>query len=174
MERSYPNMSTKEHGKLKKDFAAGHSLVLPYERVVGELRKMRLVGAFEFCYQQGLHKRVADIVVEGQVIRNVFLAGESSFSARLTSRLSDGEEHSMDHSQFRNPIVRSDRKSDFAAKSPVRCQDAHIRSPMLSNLYIGYPNTRCGQPGRSCLSVRKVMVPYRIRLFDGGACRLLA
>ena len=167
-------MSTKEHGKMKKDFAAGHSLVLLYERVVSELRKMGLVDAFEFYYQQGLHKRGADIVVDGQVIRSVFLAGALPFSARLTSRLSDGEEHSMDHSQFRNPIVRSDGKSDFAVKSPVLCQDAHVRSPILSNLYIGYPNTRCGQPGRSCLSVRKVMVPYRIRLFGGGACRLLA
>ena len=109
--RGYPGMPDAER---RRDFADGHSLTALYERVVKEAAKPRLEDALEFAYQQALHKGITDIYVEDELIGSVFLAGESPFSERSTSRMSDGEEHTMDHSDLRSLFVQPDGTSAFA------------------------------------------------------------
>ena len=109
--RGYPGMSEEER---RRDFAGGHSLTALYERIVREVAKLRLEDALEFAYQHALHKGVTDIYVEDELIGSVFLAGESPFSERSTSRMSDGEEHTMDHSDMRGLFAQPDGTSRFA------------------------------------------------------------
>ena len=109
--RGYPGMSEEER---QRDFTDGHSLSALYERIVREVAKPRLDDALEFAYQRALHKGITDVYVEDDLIGSAFLAGESPFSERSTIRMSDGEEHTLDHSDLWDLFVQPDGTSAFA------------------------------------------------------------
>ena len=109
--RGYPGMSEEER---RQDFARGHSLVAVYERIVEEAEKARLDDALEFVYQNALRKGVTDIHVEDELVGSVFLPGEAPFAERSTTRMSDGEEHTMDHGNLRGLFAQPDGTSEFA------------------------------------------------------------
>ena len=110
--RGYPGMTQAERDK---DFREGHSLAALHSRIIRDLNKPKLADAMEFAYQTALHKGIIDVYVEDELIGGVFLAGEAPFSERSTSRMADGEEHTMDHSTFRDLFAPPDGTSAFAA-----------------------------------------------------------
>ena len=109
--RGYPGMSEQER---REDFARGHSLVGIYERILDETGKERLAPALEFVYQHALHKGVTEIHVKDELIGSVFLPGEWPFSEQSTTRMSDGDEHTMDHGNLRGLFAQPDGTSEFA------------------------------------------------------------
>ena len=110
--RGYPGMTQAERDQ---DFKDGHSLVALRARIIHDLDKPRLADALESAYQTALHKGVTDIYVKGDHVASLFLSGEAPFTELSTSRLADGEEHTMDHSSFRDLFARPDGTSSFAS-----------------------------------------------------------
>ena len=110
--RGYPGMAQAERDR---DFKDGHSLAALSARIVDDLAKPRLADALEDAYQTALHKGITDFYVEDELIGSLFLTGEAPFAEESASRLAGGEEHTMDHSDFRDLFVQPDGASAFAA-----------------------------------------------------------
>ena len=110
MGRGYPG-ATKQ---LKDDFRGGHNLLELYNKIVRELGKPNLDKAFEDRYQHALHKGITDIYVDDRFLTSIFLQGECPFIERSSSRMADGEEHTMDHSTFPDLFSHPNGTSDFA------------------------------------------------------------
>lgn len=111
MGRGYPGVTSSQ---LKEDTQGGHSLLKLYRRVVQELGKQNLDKAFEDKYQYALHKGITDIYVDDNLLGSIFLPGEEPFTERSTTRIADGEEHTMDHSTSRGLFSHPDGTSNFA------------------------------------------------------------
>ena len=110
--RGYPGMSQAERDQ---DFKSGHSLVALHARITCSLDNPKLADAMEFAYQTALHKGITDVYVEDELVGSVFLAGESPFAERSINRMADGEEHTMEHSTFRDLFAQPDGTSAFVA-----------------------------------------------------------
>lgn len=113
MGRGYPGVVKKE---LNKDLSS-HKLLKLYERVLEELDKPDLDKAFEEKYQRALHKGVTDIYVDRSLVSSILSQDQWPFMERSVIRMSDGEEHTMDHSTTNNLFTHPDETSDFAQMS---------------------------------------------------------
>ena len=111
MGRGYPGVT---RSQLNEDLQGGHSLLGLYRRVVQELSKKNLDKAFEDKYQYALHKGITDIYVNDHLINSIFLPDEGPFMERSTTRMADGEEHTMDHSTVFGLFSHPDGTSNFA------------------------------------------------------------
>ena len=94
-------------------------------------KKPNLVKAFEDKYQQALHKGITDIYVGDQLLGSFFSPGECPFVETSIRRMADGEEHTMDHSTFRDILAHPKGVSDFA-KMPLDNSISFWRKQMLS------------------------------------------
>ena len=110
MGREYPNVDRKV---LDKDFKS-HNLLDLYTRIINELGEPDLDKAFEHKYQEAIHKGVFSIYIADRLAAALYLQDHSPFTERSIGGLKDGEEHTMDHSTFRDLFVRPDGTSSFA------------------------------------------------------------
>ncbi len=110
MGREYPGIDKKA---LRRDLKS-HSLLGLYTRVIDELDRPDLSKAFEHKYQEAIHKGVISIYIGDQLLVSMYGQDQWPFAETLMGGLTDGEEHTMDHSTFRDLFVRPDGTSPFA------------------------------------------------------------
>ena len=114
--RDYPGVSS---AQMQQDRQT-HSLKALYDDILvsvdarPEIRK-QLIDEFESIYQTALHKGVVDLVVDGKVVRQVFLGEDAPFrEAKMGGGLRHGAEITMDHSSFTQLLTPMQGESDFA------------------------------------------------------------